>query len=389
MTPWGGRHGRRHEFARSNSTPAIPEGRRRRRHSRRGGDDTGSGGQRAAAARRSSADASRAGDLADAHATEQAFIQAVVDTFIPADGLSPSGTECGVAVFIDRQLAGGYGNGARFYRSGPFLKGKPEHGYQLADAASISAQGIAETNAWSRKTSARISTACPRRRTRRSRRSTRQGEFAGLNGKGFFEALLHIAMEGFFSDPIYGGNRDMVAWKMIGYPGLPATYADKIDQYRGKKYDVRAAVDRRLLVRETHAMAIKLKEVDAVMVGMGWTGSIVSRELTKAGLTSSGSSAAPIACRREDFALPGIRDELRYAQRQDCSRIPAMETVTMRHNRRERAADAPLGLVPARRRAWAVPARTGTARTGASAAATTCCAASSTQRYGKARSRRT
>jgi gluconate 2-dehydrogenase gamma chain len=42
-------------------------------------------------------------------------------------------------------------------------------------------------------------------------------------------------MEGFFADPIYGGNRDKVAWKMVGYPGLPSTYAGKAEEYRGKK----------------------------------------------------------------------------------------------------------------------------------------------------------
>ena len=35
-------------------------------------------------------------------------------------------------------------------------------------------------------------------------------------------------------------------------------------------------------------MATRLKEVDAVMIGMGWTGSIMARELTKAGLTVIG-----------------------------------------------------------------------------------------------------
>ena len=35
-------------------------------------------------------------------------------------------------------------------------------------------------------------------------------------------------------------------------------------------------------------MAKKMKAVDAVMVGMGWTGSIMARELTKAGLTVVG-----------------------------------------------------------------------------------------------------
>ncbi|HTO83023.1 MAG TPA: gluconate 2-dehydrogenase subunit 3 family protein, partial [Methylomirabilota bacterium] len=44
-------------------------------------------------------------------ATEAAFISAAVDTFIPADDLSPSGSDCGVAVFIDRQLAGAWGSG--------------------------------------------------------------------------------------------------------------------------------------------------------------------------------------------------------------------------------------------------------------------------------------
>jgi gluconate 2-dehydrogenase gamma chain len=52
--------------------------------------------------------------------TEQAFITAAVDTIIPADELSPSGSDCGVATFIDRQLAGAYGAGARLYRQGPF-----------------------------------------------------------------------------------------------------------------------------------------------------------------------------------------------------------------------------------------------------------------------------
>ena len=45
-------------------------------------------------------------------------------------------------------------------------------------------------------------------------------------------------MEGFFSDPIYGGNRNKASWRMLGFPGLPAIYADKIDEYRGKRYPV-------------------------------------------------------------------------------------------------------------------------------------------------------
>ena len=85
-------------------------------------------------------------------AVEAAFIVAAVDTLIPADELSPSGSDCGVAVFIDRQLGSAWGGGAKMYRSGPFHKGKPEQGYQLAlTPREFFAAGIAAANAWSLK----------------------------------------------------------------------------------------------------------------------------------------------------------------------------------------------------------------------------------------------
>ena len=63
-----------------------------------------------------------------------------------------------------------------------------------------------------------------------------KAELAGINGKDFFEALLKIAMEGFFADPIYGGNKNKASWRMVGYPGLPSTYGNLIEPYRNKKY---------------------------------------------------------------------------------------------------------------------------------------------------------
>ncbi len=56
-------------------------------------------------------------------------------------------------------------------------------------------------------------------------------------------------------------------------------------------------------------MATRLKEVDAVMVGMGWTGSILARELTKAGLTVIGLERGEDLPPRENFTLPAVRDE--------------------------------------------------------------------------------
>ena len=104
----------------------------------------GAGAGRRAAARRG---------LLTLTATEAAFLSAAYDTFIPADTLSPCGTDCGLVTYIDRQLAGAWGNGARFYRSGPFLQGKPEHGYQLPlTPREFFAAGIRAANAWTRKT---------------------------------------------------------------------------------------------------------------------------------------------------------------------------------------------------------------------------------------------
>ena len=49
--------------------------------------------------------------------------------------------------------------------------------------------------------------------------------------------MLDLTMEGFFADPMYGGNRDMVGWKLLGFPGLPSVYGDKAAAYVGKRYE--------------------------------------------------------------------------------------------------------------------------------------------------------
>jgi gluconate 2-dehydrogenase gamma chain len=173
-------------------------------------------------------------------ATEHAFFVAAADTMIPADDLSPSGSECGVATFIDRQLAGAYGNGARLYRDGPFTKAKPELGYQLPlNPREFFRAGIAAANEWSRKTHGKDfdHLAAGDREAALKAMEAGKAEFPGFSSRMFFNALLQITMEGFFADPMYGGNRDKAAWKMVGYPGLPANYSEDIKKYFGKKYD--------------------------------------------------------------------------------------------------------------------------------------------------------
>jgi gluconate 2-dehydrogenase gamma chain len=174
-------------------------------------------------------------------ATEAAFFGAAYDTIIPADALSPSGTDCGLVTYIDRQLAGAWGGGARMYRNGPFLQTKAEYGYQLPlTPREYFAAGIKATNAWSTKTYGKeFDRLSPADRTAAlTAMEQGQAQFEGFDAKMFFEALLQSAMEGFFADPIYGGNRNKVSWRMVGYPGLPATWAAKALEYRGKKVTI-------------------------------------------------------------------------------------------------------------------------------------------------------
>jgi len=172
-------------------------------------------------------------------AEEVAFYSASADTMIPADELSPSGTDCGIPVFIDRQLAGAWGAGAKMYRAGPFHQGLPEQGYQLAlTPRDFFAAGVQAANAWSRKTYGKEFDRLTPAQRAEALKTMQDGkaELDGFDLKAFFQRLLAVTMEGFFSDPIYGGNRNKASWRMLGFPGLPATYADKIEQYRNKPY---------------------------------------------------------------------------------------------------------------------------------------------------------
>jgi len=173
------------------------------------------------------------------NATEVAFLTAAVDVLIPADELSPSGSACGCVTFIDRQLASAWGGGAKTYRSGPFRKGTPEQGYQLPlTPREYFAAGIAAANAWARKSFGKDfdRLAAADRVAALKAMEDGKAEFANFSARGFFERLLTITMEGFFSDPLYGGNRNKVAWTMLGFPGLPATYAHLVDEYASKRF---------------------------------------------------------------------------------------------------------------------------------------------------------
>ena len=56
-------------------------------------------------------------------------------------------------------------------------------------------------------------------------------KFDGVDGKAFFQQVLANTREGFFADPLYGGNRNMSGWNMIGFPGARYDYRDWVERH--------------------------------------------------------------------------------------------------------------------------------------------------------------
>jgi gluconate 2-dehydrogenase gamma chain len=172
---------------------------------------------------------------------EAAFVEALVDHMVPADELTPKGTDIGINIFIDRALAGGWGKGERLYMQGPWKTGVPSQGYQLPlTPAQLYRTGIEAANAYCRKT---YGGKTFERLDEKQREEVLQGLAGGKitfeNGppaRVFWTTVYQTVMEGMFSDPIYGGNRNKAGWRLIGFPGAIAVHRENVAKYRDKKF---------------------------------------------------------------------------------------------------------------------------------------------------------
>ena len=165
---------------------------------------------------------------------EAEFIEAAVARLIPAEETGPGALEADVPVYIDRQLAGTWGAGADLYRSGPWHSGKPEQGYQLrftpAELFRNALRAITEDlRKANRGAFGKLKPEDQDAYLKALESESR--DLGGVPSNIFFESLLEMTIEGFFSDPVYGGNKDMVGWKLIGFPGAYANYYEFVDQH--------------------------------------------------------------------------------------------------------------------------------------------------------------
>jgi gluconate 2-dehydrogenase gamma chain len=167
---------------------------------------------------------------------EAAFIEAVVARLIPADEEWSGAFEACVPNYIDKQLAGAWGSGERLYRSGPWQPGTPSQGYQLPyTPAELFRTALGAINKeLSHTPFAKMS---PDAQDSYLKNLEAGGkDLGGVPSDVFFAHLWESTLEGFFSDPVYGGNCNMASWRMIGFPGAYASYYDLVDQH-GIKLD--------------------------------------------------------------------------------------------------------------------------------------------------------
>jgi len=152
---------------------------------------------------------------------EAVIVAAACSRIFPSDDGEPGAREAGVAIYIDRQLAGPWGGDGRRYTRGPFHEDAPEElGYQgKATPREIYRQGLRGLRGFDRLAPAE-----------------QDRKLAQIETTRFFTLLHQNTIEGMFCDPMHGGNVDMVGWQLIGFPGPLMSFHAEIETYRGEAF---------------------------------------------------------------------------------------------------------------------------------------------------------
>jgi len=143
---------------------------------------------------------------------EARTIEAFTARIIPGDTHNPGAKEAGAVIFIDRALAGFFSHLQTFYREG----------IAALDQSSRSRFGCAflDLNESQQDEFLRtIEGGLEQRSIEGALRDDKSGKLSH-----FFSVVYEHTLEGTFGDPIYGGNRDAIGWKMVAFPGAQWSY---------------------------------------------------------------------------------------------------------------------------------------------------------------------
>lgn len=185
---------------------------------------------------------------------EISILRAACNRLIPTDDTGPGAEEAGVVYFIDREMASRKAFRGPRYDRGPFVPGEATQGDQSAlplpdrfriglismDAyamAQYDGTGFADLTAEQQDkiltdmSGGEVDAFGSISIDKAPLTPMVSGGQPGITAQSFFSLLLAYCMAGFFSDPVHGGNRDMVGWKLIGFPGAHLSWADQIENY--------------------------------------------------------------------------------------------------------------------------------------------------------------
>lgn len=167
-------------------------------------------------------------------ASEWAFLRAAAARLIPADALGPGALEAGVPEFIDRQMATPWAEGRLWYMQGPFVPDAPPTlGWQMRlTPRDVYRLGIAAADGWTQDRHGRVFAELDPAAQDGVLQAFESGKarFEQVPAAVFFAMLLGNVREGFFSDPVHGGNRGLAGWKLIGFPGARADFMDWVER---------------------------------------------------------------------------------------------------------------------------------------------------------------
>lgn len=167
-------------------------------------------------------------------------LNGLVDVIIPPGDEGPGGLEAGVSEFIDRQMDTPYGHGELWYMDGPHdPTAAAINGYQMPYAPrDLYPKALDAFEASIQKAHGKPFAELAEADKEAAVSALEKGKITltdDIPADAFFAVLLQNVHEGYFCDPEFGGNKNMAAWKMVGFPGARGDYYDWVDQY-GKKY---------------------------------------------------------------------------------------------------------------------------------------------------------
>jgi hypothetical protein len=149
-------------------------------------------------------------------------VAAAAARIFPTDDLGPGATEAGVVHYIDRALAGHDAGLQELYRRGVAvldrLAGRPFH-----EAPAERQDSILAAIEQGADPPVGLTAGAPRARADAGQQAAPSPEPLP---RLFFQALVTHTREGLFSDPVHGGNRGVVGWRLLGHPGVQLAYTE-------------------------------------------------------------------------------------------------------------------------------------------------------------------